>query len=502
MPQPSAPLQWTFSQILGQPTPSDHLQDDDTITSIEFEKRGDYLAIGDRGGRVVIFERDDRNNTSNQQHSRKVLEQLDSAPARHPKFRFKSEFQSHEPEFDYLKSLEIEQRIKKVRWCHTQNGLLFILSANDKTIKLWKIKEHKAKKVKEVAHLPFVSSENIFLAERSFMSGQETLSSANGYHLEWTESITQSMSLSQDINTKIAGIDSTLHKKCQKVYAHAHSFNINSISNNSDCETFISADDLRINLWNFEASDQCFNIIDMKPSNMEDLTEVITSAEFHPLHCNLLAYSSSRGFIRLSDLRQAAICDHSARIFHDGASNGMKSFFEEIIASISDIKFLNDGQHLISRDFMNMKLWDMRMDSSPIAVFKIHEHLRPRLHELYNDDYIFDKFDSCFSGDGLHFATGSYSNLLRTFSLGSGTEEGIKLDVTGNLDSSKKPLHQAAPKVRRSSLSNLTRGFYQHGHDSEEISCNFKSRLLHVAWHPTSNIVACAAEGSLLLYNA
>lgn len=40
----------------------------------------------------------------------------------------------------------------------------------------------------------------------------------------------------------------------------------------SDGETFISADDLRINLWNLEISDQCFNIIDMKPSNMEDLT--------------------------------------------------------------------------------------------------------------------------------------------------------------------------------------------------------------------------------------
>lgn len=40
----------------------------------------------------------------------------------------------------------------------------------------------------------------------------------------------------------------------------------------SDCETFVSADDLRINLWNLEISDQCFNIVDMKPSNMDDLT--------------------------------------------------------------------------------------------------------------------------------------------------------------------------------------------------------------------------------------
>ncbi|KAG4120622.1 hypothetical protein ERO13_D11G155700v2 [Gossypium hirsutum] len=58
-----------------------------------------------------------------------------------------------------------------------------------------------------------------------------------------------------------------------------------------------------INLWNLEISNQSFNIVDVKPANMEDLTEVITSAEFHPTHCNMLAYSSSKGSIRLIDLR-------------------------------------------------------------------------------------------------------------------------------------------------------------------------------------------------------
>lgn len=29
----------------------------DVISAIDFEKSGDYLAAGDRGGRVVIFER-------------------------------------------------------------------------------------------------------------------------------------------------------------------------------------------------------------------------------------------------------------------------------------------------------------------------------------------------------------------------------------------------------------------------------------------------------------
>ncbi|ONK55436.1 uncharacterized protein A4U43_UnF3350 [Asparagus officinalis] len=42
------------------------------------------------------------------------------------------------PVFDYLKSLEIEEKINKIRWCQTANGALFLLSTNNKTIKYWK----------------------------------------------------------------------------------------------------------------------------------------------------------------------------------------------------------------------------------------------------------------------------------------------------------------------------------------------------------------------------
>jgi serine/threonine-protein phosphatase 2A regulatory subunit B len=65
-----------------------------------------------------------------------------------------------------------------------------------------------------------------------------------------------------------------LASRSKRVYANAHTYHINSISVNSDQETFLSADDLRINLWNLEVTDQSFNIVDIKPTNMEDLTEV------------------------------------------------------------------------------------------------------------------------------------------------------------------------------------------------------------------------------------
>ncbi|KAM3702587.1 hypothetical protein ACJW31_04G036300 [Castanea mollissima] len=72
---------------------------------------------------------------------------MDYSNGRHPEFRYKTEFQSHEPEFDYLKSLEIEEKMNKIRWCQAANGALFLLSTNDKTIKFWKVQEKKVKKV-------------------------------------------------------------------------------------------------------------------------------------------------------------------------------------------------------------------------------------------------------------------------------------------------------------------------------------------------------------------
>ena len=48
-----------------------------------------------------------------------------------------STFQSHEPEFDYLKSLEIEEKINKIRWLRRPNPAHFLLSTNGKRSKFF-----------------------------------------------------------------------------------------------------------------------------------------------------------------------------------------------------------------------------------------------------------------------------------------------------------------------------------------------------------------------------
>ncbi|CAK7356827.1 unnamed protein product [Dovyalis caffra] len=496
----------------------------DIISAIEFDRSGDHLATGDRGGRVVLFERTD---TKDHGGSRRDLERMDYPISRHPEFRYKTEFQSHEPEFDYLKSLEIEEKINKIRWCQAANGALFLLSTNDKTIKYWKVgkepylevQEKKVKKISEMNMDPLKAVGNGGIASSSNSNiGKQCL--ANGgdksYDLPSNDLSIPPGGFPSLRLPVVTSNETSLMARCRRVYAHAHDYHINSISNNSDGETFISADDLRINLWNLEISNQSFNIVDVKPANMEDLTEVITSAEFHPSHCNMLAYSSSKGSIRLIDLRQSALCDSHAKLptvtssayrFEEPEAPGSRSFFTEIIASISDIKFARDGRHILSRDYMTLKLWDINMDSGPVATFQVHEYLRPKLCDLYENDSIFDKFECCLSGDGLRVATGSYSNLFRVFGCAPGGTEATTLEA------SKNPMRRQVqtPSRPSRSLSSITRvvrreqsptGAEAPGVDANGTSFDFTTKLLHLAWHPTENSIACAAANSLYMYYA
>jgi len=43
--------------------------------------------------------------------------------------------------------------------------------------------------------------------------------------------------------------------------------------------------------------------------------------------------------------------------FEEQEAHGSRSFFTEIIASISDIKFGKDGRHILSRDYMTLKVY-------------------------------------------------------------------------------------------------------------------------------------------------
>jgi serine/threonine-protein phosphatase 2A regulatory subunit B len=123
-------------------------------------------------------------------------------------------------------------------------------------------------------------------------------------------------------------------------------------------------------------------VVDVKPQDLQELNEVISACHFHPTHCNLLIYGTSRGNIRLADLRRNALCDrHTLRTrlsrFHPFAvtiltddrrvlaelshyampmAQQEQSFFAEIISSVSDVRFIQDGRYVCSRDYLTLKV--------------------------------------------------------------------------------------------------------------------------------------------------
>ncbi|KAH8832762.1 WD40-repeat-containing domain protein [Flagelloscypha sp. PMI_526] len=451
MDEPSSSSgQWRFAQCFGDKGEVEDITEADIISTVEFDSTGNYLATGDKGGRVVLFERND---------SKKGCE-----------YKFYTEFQSHDPEFDYLKSLEIEEKINKIKWCKRQNQAHFLLSTNDKTIKLWKVFEKGLKVV----------------AESNQFEGSRALPPPTAmHHLRLPR-----MSLQDNI---IAAIP-------RKIYSNAHAYHIHSISVNSDQETYISADDLRINLWNLNISNQSFNIVDIKPVNMEELTEVITATEFHPTQCNLFMYSSSKSNIKLGDMRDSALCDRHAKCtlmssagFEEEEDPSTRSFFSEIISSISDVRFSHDGRYILSRDYLSLKIWDINMENRPIKTIPIHDHLRGKLCDLYENDCIFDKFECIWGGDDQHVLTGSYHNYFRIYPT-QDVEEDVVLQADKSAFKAKKiggPMMGRGPNGGRGLKDTM---------QSETL--DFNKKILHASWHPKEDTIAIAATNNLFLYSA
>jgi len=189
---------------------------------------------------------------------------------------------------------------------------------------------------------------------------------------------------------------------------------------------------------------------------------------------------------------------------------------------------------------MNLKLWDMRVETSPVATYKVHEFLRPKLSELYAEDYIFDRFSCCASKDGSYFATGSYSNTFKVFTRTASQTTGTTLEASANPYRVQSHTSSKIPAL----LSNFSLGVSRKGQDrticqvlhvcfqlchgkevsneghsvlwvisclagqdgprsdgKEEIPCNMASRVTHLAWHPTENFIVCAANNSLYMYH-
>jgi hypothetical protein len=195
-------------------------------------------------------------------------------------------------------------------------------------------------------------------------------------------------------------------------------------------------------------------------------------------------------------------------VFEQEEDPSTRSFFSEIISSISDVRFSYDGRYILSRDYLTVKIWDVNMERQPIKTIPIHEHLRPRLCDTYENDSIFDKFEVVFSGDGKNVMTGSYNNNFMIYPSDPDQEIEIVLQADKSAFKAKKigvptPINSSGSPTANGRRGGSRAGSPAAGQgqrmrketDADQI--DFNKKILHMSWHPFEDSIAIAATNNV-----
>ena len=263
---------WVFSQWFR--TQESDENGSDVLSAMDFSADGSFLATGDVGGRVVVLKGAETDSGF--------------------EYQFHCEFNSHEPEFDYVRSQPINERINRVQFLPSANDSQFLLATNDREIKLWKLYENGVEDV---------NGWNLGKAPRPFRDmNPEVVADEVKAQVQELRLPTIEMQADDEPPYVDARLRHTFSRR-------VHEYSIHSVSLLNDGETFLSADNLRINQWNLNVQDASFNIVDLRPADIKQLNEWINATDAHPEHSNLFIYGTNRAHVKMCDTREKAHCE-------------------------------------------------------------------------------------------------------------------------------------------------------------------------------------------------
>jgi hypothetical protein len=143
------------------------------------------------------------------------------------------------------------------------------------------------------------------------------------------------------------------------------------------------------------------------------------------------------------------------------------------------------------------------MERQPVKTIPIHEHLRPRLCDTYENDSIFDKFEVVFSGDAENVMTGSYNNNFMIYPTDPAKETEIVLQADKSAFKAKKvgvptPMNKGANGKKGNARAGSPAGpgsRMKKETDADQI--DFNKKILHMSWHPYEDSIAIAATNNV-----
>ena len=234
----------TALQSLGEPDPS-QITKTDLLSAMTFDKTGKYLSVGDRGGRVIIFEQGQDD------------------------FDYLTEIQAFEKEIDVLSSREISTTVTALEWVNPSRAQKpAFLVANSKAIKLYRLEPKRKVKTESIQKL--VAKGGMIRIPRT--------------------RVCEEVIEPKLITTFKSGNDNHLH----------------SASLMEDGELFLTADNSKINLWNlYREGADVQNLVDLGKTKSSNFDEVVKFAKFDTQSQSFL-YTTSSGKINICDLRESS----------------------------------------------------------------------------------------------------------------------------------------------------------------------------------------------------
>lgn len=147
------------------------------------------------------------------------------------------------------------------------------------------------------------------------------------------------------------------------------------------------------------------------------------------------------------------------------------------------------------------------MERQPVKTIPIHEHLRPRLCDTYENDSIFDKFEVVFSGDAKNVMTGSYNNNFMIYPSDPEKEVEVVLQADKSAFKAKKvgvptPINSSTSPTANGGKKNGSRagspaGAQRMRKETDADQIDFNKKILHMSWHPFEDSIAIAATNNV-----
>lgn len=179
-----------------------------------------------------------------------------------------------------------------------------------------------------------------------------------------------------------------------RTFVSSHTTPIVSTHLSADGQTMLSLDCFKLLWWNLEGSSSSSSssstrmdetssssfsssslcstpvtLFDMSPEDGEDVTEVATSAAFHPSHTSLFLNTSTSGTCRVGDLRDPpSLKTRRFSVVLSPEEGAMSRWTNnELVARTLQClhgAVFTGTHHVVTRDFMSWCVWDMRMAGS------------------------------------------------------------------------------------------------------------------------------------------